>query len=201
MSFKFVVAIGYSEGGLEPLQIFFNHVPHDEATYIILRHIPIGQRGALSEILQKHSKLRILEAENGMLIENDKVYIPPASSYMTIKNDKLYLRSRVTENRNYNYSVDVFLESLARANSVRSIAVILSGGGFDGAKGALLIHEAGGMVIAQTPASCTRPEMPQNAIDNNCVDQILSASAMPDAILQHINPILKNFNQVRRLME
>jgi len=36
---------------------------------LILRHIPIGQRSGLSEILQRHSKLKIVEAENAITIE------------------------------------------------------------------------------------------------------------------------------------
>ncbi|MDB5246473.1 MAG: hypothetical protein JWQ40_867 [Segetibacter sp.] len=182
MSLKFVVAIGYSEGGLEPLLTFFDHVPHDQATYVILRHIPFGQRGALTEILSKHSKLEISEAENEMAIENDKIYIPPSDSYLTIRNDKLYLQSRFVRPHSYNFSIDIFLESLAKAKANRSIAVILSGGGFDGAVGVTHINEAGGIVIAQTPASCTYPDMPQNAIDTGCVHQILLPAEMPGII-------------------
>ncbi|MCW3107687.1 MAG: chemotaxis protein CheR, partial [Segetibacter sp.] len=135
MSLTVLVAIGYSEGGLEPLLTFFDHVPHDHATYIILRHIPPDQRGVLSEILQRYSKLEVLEAEDGMDIENDKVYIPPSANYLTIENDKLYLQPRVMESRNYNFAINIFLQSLAQAKGERSIAVILSGNGFDGAVG------------------------------------------------------------------
>src|SRR5437868_7786242 len=189
MSLKFVVAIGYSEGGLEHLLTLFDHVPHDQATYVILRHIPIDQRGALNEVLQQHSKLKILEAEDGMAIENDVVYIPPSTSYLTIQNDKLYLRSRLQESRNYNYAINMFLQSLAQAKGERTIAVILSGNGFDGAAGVTYIHEAGGLVIAQKPASCSHPEMPQNAIDTHCVHQILLPHQMPDFITSHVHTV------------
>lgn len=201
MNLKFVVAIGYSEGGLEPLLTFFDHVPHDQATYIILRHIPIGQRSVLNDVLEQHSKLKIVEAEDGMPIENDLVYIPPSNSYLTIKSDRLYLESRVHESRGYNYSINTFLESLAQAKGERSIAVILSGNGFDGTVGVTRVHEAGGMVIAQEPASCTFPEMPKSAIDTHCVHHILRPSDMPDVITKHVHPILNNANIVKRLKQ
>lgn len=201
MNLKFVVAIGYSEGGLEPLLTFFDQVPHDQATYIILRHIPLGQRGALSEVLQRHSKLAIKEAEDGKKIENDVVYIPPSTSYLTIKNDRLYLKSRALETKNYNYSIDTFLQSLAEAKGEKSIAVILSGSGHDGVVGATQIKKSGGIVIVQEPSSCSCPEMPIRAIETGSVHKILPPSEMPDFITKYVHPILNNANLVKRLMK
>lgn len=199
MGLKFVVAIGYSEGGLDPLCTFFDHVPHDQATYIILRHIPIGQRGALREILQRHSKLEIKEVKDGLPIENDKVYIPPSQSYLVIKNDILYLKPRVMETKSYNYSIDFFLQSLAEDKAEKSIAVILSGNGFDCAVGVTCIHAASGITIAQDPASCNNPEMPLIAINTGCVDKILRPAEMPDFISSYLHHILNNANLVTNL--
>src|SRR3954452_4900908 len=102
MNVKFVVAIGYSEGGLEPLFKFFDHVPHDQATYVVLRHVPRDQRGILNEILKRHSKLDILEAGNGMEIEIDIVYIPRCDSYLTIDDNYLQLQLRSLYTTPYN---------------------------------------------------------------------------------------------------
>ena len=201
MSTKFVVAIGYSEGGLEPISTFFDHVPHDHVTYVILRHIPVGQRSLIGDILQRHSKLKIMEVEDGMSIENDVVYIPSSTSYLTIADDKLYLHPRVHDSRNYNYSVNTFLESLAVAKGEKAVAVILSGNGVDGAVGVTQIHERGGLVIAQEPASCENPGMPENAIGTNCVHHVLPPSDMPGAIARHILPLLKRPNVISRLNE
>jgi two-component system CheB/CheR fusion protein len=199
MNLKFVVAVGYSEGGLTSLLSFFDHVPHDQATYIILRHIPVGQQSVLKEILNRHSKLEIMEVEDGMKIENDFIYIPPSSSYITIQNDKLYLHPRVHEKINYNYSINVFLQSLAREKGKKSIAIILSGNGSDGAEGVTHIYRAGGIVFAQSPDSCINPEMPQSAIDTKCVHHILLPSEMPPMVVKHAAPRLKNANEMRRL--
>ncbi|MCW3078654.1 chemotaxis protein CheB [Segetibacter sp.] len=199
MNLKFVVAIGYSEGGIEHLLKFFDNTPHDQATYVILRHVPIGQRGLLRDVLQRHSKLEIVEAEDGMAIENDKVYIPPSNSYMTIKNDTFYLHQRLLEHSYYNSTIDTFLESLAKDKAHKSIAVILSGNGADGAVGVAHIHKAGGLVIAQAPATCSHPQMPQAVIDTQGVDQVLAPHEMPAFITKHVDPVLKNENLVRTL--
>jgi two-component system CheB/CheR fusion protein len=197
---KFVVAIGSSAGGLDPMLSFFDFTPHDQATYIILRHIPFDYQSQLHLILQRHSKLTIAEVVNDTLIEKDTIYMPPASTYLTIKNDRLYLQKRIERSLFPNWSVDVFLKSVAEAKGNKCIAVILSGAGSDGAKGATLVNKAGGLVIAQTPASCQHSSMPETAIKTGIVDHILMPIEMPHVILQHVDTILKNTNGVQNLM-
>ncbi|MCW3107946.1 MAG: chemotaxis protein CheR [Segetibacter sp.] len=191
MKNKFVVAIGSSAGGLDPMLSFFDFTPHDQATYIILRHVPIDHQSQLHTILGRHSKLKIVQAENDTLIEKDTIYMPSASMYMTIKNDRLYLQKRIEQPLFPNWSVDVFFNSLAEAKGNKCIAVILSGTGSDGTKGAISINKAGGMVIAQTPASCVHSAMPLNVIKTGIVDHILNPAEMSPVILQRVNTILK----------
>jgi chemotaxis response regulator CheB len=197
---KFVVAIGSSAGGLTPLMSYFDFTPHDQATYVILRHLPFEYQSQLQNILKRHSKLKIVEAKDGTPIEKDTIYMQPASMYMTIKNDHLYLQKRVEATKFPNRSVDVFFNSLAAAKGNKSIAIILSGAGSDGSKGAISINAAGGMVIAQTPESCEHSSMPENAIKKGIVDHILPAIEMPHIVLQKVDTILKNVNEVQKLM-
>lgn len=201
MSNKFIVAIGSSAGGLAPMTSYFDFAPHDQATYIILRHLPIDYKSQLQQILERHSKLTIIEATNDVLVEKDTVYMPPSSMYMTIKNDRLYLSPRIKESGYPNWSIDVFLESLAKAKGKFGIAIILSGAGTDGSKGVTFIKEAGGMVVAQNIASCEHSSMPRHAISTGNVDYELIAADMPPVILQHIGGILKNSNLVTNLKD
>jgi two-component system CheB/CheR fusion protein len=184
---KFIAAIGASAGGLAPLITFFDSTPNDHVTYIILRHLPFGFHSKIQSILQSHSKLKIVEAENNQLIEQDVVYTPPAWMYMTIRDDRLYLESRANYPKFPNRATDIFMSSLAKAKGSKSIGIILSGGGSDGSKAALEIKSAGGIVLAQDPTSCEHPSMPSNAIKTGCVDYILSPEDMPGVILGHVN--------------
>jgi chemotaxis response regulator CheB len=198
---KFVVAIGSSAGGLAPMLSFFDFTPHDQATYVILRHVPIDHKSQLHKILGRHSKLKIVEAENNTPIVKDIIYMPPASMFMTIKNDRLYLQTRIERSLFPNYSVDVFFNSLAEAKGNKCIAVILSGSGSDGTKGSIAINKAGGLVIAQTPESCVHSAMPLNVIKTGIVDHILNPKEMSPVILQRVNTILKTTNEVQNLKE
>ena len=183
---RFIVAIGSSAGGLKPMITFFNFTPHDHATYIILRHLPFNYQSKLQHILQSHSKLKIIEAQNMMLIEQDTVYTPPASMYMTIKNDRLYLEPRTNYPLYPNWSTNIFLSSLSREKGKKSIAIILSGSGTDGSKGANDIKASGGLVIAQSLESCEQTGMPLNAIKTGSVDFILDPEEMPKYIIKYI---------------
>jgi two-component system CheB/CheR fusion protein len=196
---KYVVAIGSSAGGLSAMKTFFDNTPHDQATYVILRHLPVDYKSQLQEILQRHSKLRILEAADNTLIEKDTVYIPPASAYMTITRDRLFLKPRKIISVAPNWSVNIFLQSLANSKGNKSIAIILSGAGSDGAKGVTSIKNAGGMVIAQNLQSCEFRSMPYHAIKTGMVDYQLAPSEMPHFVLQHIASILKPANLVKNL--
>jgi two-component system CheB/CheR fusion protein len=195
----YVVAIGSSAGGLDAMKVFFDHTPHDQATYIILRHLPIDCKSELQQILQRHSKLKILEAVDNTVIEKDTVYIPPPSKYMTISKDRLFLHQRYRQSIVPNFAVDIFLKSLAKSKGKKSIALILSGAGSDGSLGVTSIKNAGGMVIAQTPHSCEFTSMPLNAIKTDSVDFELLPSEMPGIILQHIADIMKPIKLVGNL--
>ena len=196
MPFKFIVAIGSSAGGLEPLTTFFDATPHDRATYVILTHLPVDHKSQLQKILQRHSRLTIVEAANNIPIEKDTVYMPPASMYMTVKDDRLFLHRRIKYAPQPNRAVDVFLESLAITKGKLSIAIILSGAGFDGTKGVKQIKKAGGMVIAQTIASCQFESMPKHAIATGDVDYELLPEEMPHIVLQHISSRIKTYDLI-----
>lgn len=194
MKDKFIVAIGSSAGGLNAMRLFFDSTPNDHATYVILRHLPINYKSQLHEILKKHSKLKIVEAKDGKLLEQNKIYIPPASMHITIQNDRLYLHLRDAGAMYPNWTVDIFLNSLAVSKGDHSLAVILSGTGTDGMEGARNIKNAGGLVIVQTPDSCEFDAMPLSVIDAGLADYQLLPEEMPDIIVSHVNAVLQQGN-------
>lgn len=59
--------------------------------------------------------------------------------------------------------LDVLMESVARSYGARSVAVVLSGSGQDGAAGTAAMKRAGAIVIAQSPDTAQYPSMPNAA--------------------------------------
>lgn len=191
MQNKFIVAIGASAGGHEPILTFFDRTPNDNATYFVITHLPADYKSQFQYILKRHSSLEVVEAEDNMLIEKNKIYTLPAHAYMTIKKGKVHLQPRHNITSNRNNAIDVFFNSLAVEKGKEAIAVILSGAGSDGTEGAHNIKQAGGMVIVQEPETCVFSHMPRSVIDVGVSDYQLSPGEMPDIILTHINRWLK----------
>lgn len=69
-------------------------------------------------------------------------------------------------------SADVTLESVPSRTAKRTIAVILTGMGSDGAAGAKMLREHGAQVWVQDEASCVVFGMPQATLQLGSVDRI-----------------------------
>ena len=183
---QYVVAIGASAGGLEALSAFFEHTPLDSVSYIIILHLSPDFKSRMVEILARHTQLEVLEAAEGMEVEINKVYLIPSTKYMGIKKGKLFLNEKEGQ-RTPHLTIDAFFTSLAEERGNKSIAVILSGAGSDGAKGSKAIESAGGIVMVQEPENAKFDGMPNAAIANTNPDYILTAEAMPIAIQQYVH--------------
>ena len=163
------------------MQAFFSDLLPDNTSYVIVRHIGEDAKSHLQEILQRNSHLEVREAEDNMPVEKNKVYILPAGSYMTIRDGRSHLQKR---NGGHNCAIDIFLHSLAGEYKHKAIAIVLSGSGRNGVKGAGDVKAAGGMVIAQQPSSAEFPSMLEHAIQAGYADKVLLPTEMPTAIRQ-----------------
>lgn len=180
----YVVAIGGSAGSLIPLCAFFDNTTLDNASYVILRHLPIDYQSKLTGILRSHSSLQVVEATHGAPLENDRIYYAPPYHHLEIDNGTLLLTKRID---GINDEIDIFMESLAlNEDGSRAIAVILSGQGNDGVKGAAAIKNAGGLVIVQSPESCEHASLPLAVIKNGIADFILLPQDMPVIIQGYV---------------
>src|SRR6188768_3664280 len=89
-----IIAIGASAGGLEEINTFFDHTPLDGVSYVIVQHLSADFKSRMLEVLSRHSKLVVKEAENGMNVECNQVYLIPNDKFMTIRDSRLYLTNK-----------------------------------------------------------------------------------------------------------
>ena len=80
-------------------------------------------------------------------------------------------------------TIDACCEKLAREHGADAIAVVLSGRGSDGVAGAAAIKRAGGVVLAEDPATACAAELPAQVIASGVVDQMLPAAAMAEELV------------------
>ncbi|MBL8221084.1 MAG: hypothetical protein JNL62_17755, partial [Bryobacterales bacterium] len=163
----YVCGLGSSAGGLEALSAFFPHVPHTgRFAFIVAQHLAPQHPSMLAELLSREAALDVIEVKNGIEIEADVVYVTPPAWDVEVEGGKIWLRE--PDSRLPKPSVDRLLESIARQYGETGLAVILSGTGSDGSRGAHAVKSARGQVFVQDPSSARYEGMPTAALDTGC---------------------------------
>jgi two-component system CheB/CheR fusion protein len=184
---KFIAAIAGSAGSHTRLLEFFDHTPHDEVSYVVLQHLPANWRSRLKGILARHTKLSIQEVRHGMVLHNDCIYVAPSADCVTIQNDVFSL---VLRPAGIYKTGDIFMTSLAANSGHRAIGIVLEGTLDDGTRGLQSIHDAGGLTLAQDPATCRFSGMPQSAIDAGVVQRVAPIETMPGIIHNYVDNVI-----------
>ncbi len=179
-----VVGMGASAGGLEAFEQFFTHMPANTGmAFVLVPHLAPSYKSIMTEILQKYTKMAVMEAENGMAVEPNKVYVIPPNKDMAILNGALQLMEPAGVH-GQRHPIDFFLRSLAKDQREKAIAIVLSGTGTEGTLGSREIKGEGGLVMAQDTESAKYDGMPRSAIATNLVDFILPADQMPEHLIR-----------------
>lgn len=179
-----VVGIGASAGGLEAFIELLRHLPIDTGmAFVIIQHMSPGRDSLLSEILARSTQMPVNEVADGMAVAPNQVYVIPPNVSMTIASGVLKLTPRGRE-RGIFMSVDTFLVSLAEERRNQAMAVVLSGGDGDGARGLEAIKAAGGITFAQCESSAQVSSMPNTAVATGQVDFILTPEKIAEKIAE-----------------
>lgn len=180
-----LVGIGASAGGLEPLQVFFEHCPSDSGlAFIVLMHLAPQGESLLTEILMKSTGMSVEPIVDGMAVEPDRVYVLQPGCTLTIRDG--FLETRKLVEKHPSLVINEFFESLAQQAGDHSIGIVLSGTGTDGTEGVKAIHEAGGLVIAQEPDESQFDGMPSAAVHTGIPDLVLNVADMPEHLIRYV---------------
>jgi len=181
---KYIIAIGASAGGMEEINAFFDNTPLDGVAYVIIQHLSADFKSRMVELLAKHSKLKIIEAKDGMDVRRNEVYLIPNDKFMTISDGKLQLTKK--EKKGPHLTINTFFNSLAQDCGIKAIGIILSGLGSDGTAGIMEIKKKGGMAMVRNPENSEFSSMPAHAIATGMVDFILEPDQMPATIEAYV---------------
>ena len=176
---KFIVGIGGSAGALNAYKALLDAMPHDTGmAFIVISHMNPTAHSQLAKILQRHTKMSVTVAFEGMVILANHVYVIPPDSDLTIENYRFRVISpRISRNK----QVDIFFISLAEAMGVRAVGIILSGYDGDGTEGCKHIKANGGKTFAQD-TSAEVDFMPLSAQAAGCADFVLPLDKIPDKL-------------------
>ena len=181
-----VVVIGSSTGGPAALaQTFGAFTQAPRCAFLVAQHMPRGFTRGFAERLDRMSLFSVKEAAGGEQPRAGSVLIAPGGSHLELENVDGRIRTRVVPNtgtEKYTPSVDRLFESAAKHYGSTLLAVVLTGMGDDGRRGACVVKEAGGRVIAESEETAVIFGMPQQALRSGAVDMVLPLGAIPAAI-------------------
>ncbi|MDF2595568.1 MAG: cheB5 [Clostridia bacterium] len=180
-----IIAIGASTGGTEAIYNVLRYLPEQVPGIVVVQHIPIGFSRMFAERMNTSTRLQVKEAETGDYVEKGRVLIAPGDQHMKIK--KIGERYRVEcykddKINGHCPSVDVLFESVAKEAGKKAIGVILTGMGYDGAKGLLLMREKGAKTLGQDEKSSVVYGMPKVAFNIGAVEKQVSIEHMAQMI-------------------
>jgi two-component system chemotaxis response regulator CheB len=169
------VALVCSTGGLDALTRVLAPLAGDlPAATVVVQHVDPDARSMLASILGRRTALAVRAAVDGTALAPGEVLVVPPGSHALATNDGTLLLIRSGRYPPNRPSADLLLTSLALTAGPRTLAVVMSGLGHDGATGATAVHALGGTVIAATGASSEAASMPDaTAARDHVVDHVV----------------------------
>jgi len=184
-----LIALGASAGGLKPLEEFFHSAPVNEGwSFVVIQHLSPDYSSMMKSILERQSHLRIQHVQDGLELEANTIYLNKPSEFFRLEDGIFRTRAYDKADGLPHLPIDYFFNSLCGRDPSRTFAIILSGSGSDGARGATALHGTGATVMVQSPESAEFSSMPHNALKTGSVDRIVSPPEMSEAI----RDVLKN---------
>ncbi|HXQ20589.1 MAG TPA: chemotaxis protein CheB [Candidatus Acidoferrales bacterium] len=181
-----IVGIGASAGGLDAFKKFFSALPAESGmAFVLIQHLDPTRESLTAELVGTYTRMRVVQAEDGMRVEANRVYVIPPNAYLSIHDRTLRL-SAPSAPRSLRMAVDFFLHSLAEDQQEHAIGIILSGTGTDGTLGLKEVKAGGGMTMVQDPHTVQHDGMPRSAIASGSADYVLPAEEMADALLAYV---------------
>jgi len=183
-----VVVIGASTGGPSIVRQIISRLPGDlPAAVLIVVHMPPLFTKLFAERLDQVSSLIVKEAVDGEKILTGHAYVAPGDFHMYVRKaigGAVISLKKGPKIHGVRPALDATLESVADVFGPRTIAVVLTGMGCDGARGALKVKKHGGYVIAQDEASSIIYGMPKAVVDVGAADLVINYRAIPDVIVR-----------------
>lgn len=184
------VGIGVSTGGPNALAEIMPLFPKEfSLPILIVQHMPPMFTRLLAERLAALSRIRVVEAQTGMLVRPGTAYVAPGDYHMTVAlrgaEPVIQLNQEPLEN-SCRPAVDVLFRSLGRVYGGDCIAAVLTGMGQDGLRGVEALRSLGAYVVAQDEASSVVWGMPGFVARAGFADAVCDLKAIPAEIMRRV---------------
>ena len=165
--------IAVSTGGPVALTHVIPLLPADTRfAVVVVQHMPAHFTLALAERLDAESELTVREAAPGDRPRPGLVLIAPGDRHLEFDDRGGIVLGDGPLVNGCRPAADVTMASAARVFGRRTIGVVMTGMGKDGAAGALAIRRAEGRTLAQDQDTCVIFGMPKAAIDAGAIEEV-----------------------------
>jgi two-component system chemotaxis response regulator CheB len=183
---KFIV-IGASTGGVEAVPQVLAGLPNSLPPVFIIQHLSDQFVGRFVEQLQQKVNIPVINIQGPQKVLPNHIYVS-ASKY-PIEILKLGTEFEIhcaEEDEEKIDHIDHFFESVAKQFGDRTIAILMTGMGQDGAKGLKEIKEAGGDTAVQDQETSMIWGMPGKAIELGATETQLPLHRIAEFILKKL---------------
>ena len=182
------VLIGASTGGPQALTALLEKLPAavDRAPLLIVQHMPPTFTTVLAEHLSRVGGRGAHEAEDGEPVLPGGIYVAPGGRHMRVARSETGVRIALGDDAPINFcrpAVDALFTSAAAVWGPAALALVLTGMGADGTRGAADIVASGGSVIAQDEASSVVWGMPRAVAQSGLCAAVLRLDQIAPKIL------------------
>jgi two-component system chemotaxis response regulator CheB len=183
------VAIGASTGGPIALQAILSRLqPGLCAPLVIVQHISSGFSDGFAQWLAQASNHVVRVPRHGETLEPGIAYVAPSGSQLKLLGTATAMLVDEPAEHGFRPSVSVLFRSVAEQFRARSVGILLTGMGRDGAQELDLMRRAGALTIAQDKASAVVHGMPGEAVKLGAATHVMA----PETIASTLNRLLRD---------
>jgi two-component system chemotaxis response regulator CheB len=169
-----MIGIAASTGGPGALATILRQLPADfPAPILVVQHVARGFVNGLAEWLDGETPLHVGLANHGDAPQAGTVLVAPDDYHVRVNARGIVELCKEPPYKRLRPSANHLFYSLAHSYGPKAAGVVLTGMGDDGAEGLEALHDAGGLTLAQSEASCVVYGMPHEAVVRKAVDRVL----------------------------
>lgn len=183
-----VIVIGVSTGGPTALGAILPELPAGfPLPVLVVQHMPPLFTRLLAERLQSACALTVAEANQGDRVEAGKILIAPGDFHLKVATRSGGVHVSLDQSPPQNScrpAVDALFASVGAVYGGAVVAVVLTGMGQDGLRGAEILRAQGASVLAQDEASSVVWGMPGAVVNAGLADHVLPlAQVVPEILM------------------
>ena len=184
-----IIAMGASTGGPAAIAQILGNLPSNlSVPILIVQHMTPGFGSAFVDWLDTENSIPVKVAAAGDRLLPGQVYVAPDNYHTGVNGEgKIFLTDKKALHNHHRPSINYMFKTIAKYYGSKTLGIVLTGMGQDGAKGLREIKQAGGETIAQDEASSIVYGMAKSAVALGAIDYVISLDKISSTILQLIH--------------